>query len=291
MIALLLACGTQAPDPAVEPQAAVHTWLDGKPSTGGGTLMVVEEHAVGVTAAVVPPRSELTLTPRGEPRHETIGDRVVTTQAWSYSGDTGHHEIPPFTVPWTAPDGTTGTASAPSLFVDLGVPPVQAGKLADIADPSPVWTISRGLLAGSLLVGGLVAGGLWVAFRNPKPRGPAPAAAVPPDVAALRAWDAVRKNPELDDLAKASELSRIFREYAEIVLRFPATKWTTSETLTHLQKLEHLPEGNVPRARSLLRATDRVKYAGEGAKAELFEELDADLRAFVATTRPHAWTP
>ena len=117
----------------------------------------------------------------------------------------------------------------------------------------------------------------------------APVEQEPPDLVALRQWDAIRSDEGLDDETRAQGASRIFREYTEAVLVFPASSWTTSEILRHLQRLAHLPQGNLPRAKRLLRATDRLKFAGESARDELFDELDADLRGFVASTRPSKW--
>ena len=90
---------------------------------------------------------------------------------------------------------------------------------------------------------------------------------------------------------KAKALSSIFRDYAEAVLSFPASAWTTTEILEKMRSMSHLAEGNVPRARRLLRATDKVKYAEHRPGEDFFEDLDADLRAFVGSTRPHAWKP
>ena len=110
-----------------------------------------------------------------------------------------------------------------------------------------------------------------------------------PDVVALRRWDAVRSDPKLDDFARAVALAVILREYQEAALGFPATTWTTSEILEKLSAMAHLPEGNVGRAKKLLRATDYIKFADAAARQTLFEELDDAFRVFVSTTRPRAW--
>jgi hypothetical protein len=115
------------------------------------------------------------------------------------------------------------------------------------------------------------------------------APAVPPDVACLRAWDAVRRDTTLSIDEKAAALSVLFRAYVEDVLGFEATARTTSEILEHLRGLTHLPEGNVTRAQRVLRATDRVKFAEHRPAEDWLAELDADLRAFVHSTRPSVW--
>ena len=76
------------------------------------------------------------------------------------------------------------------------------------------------------------------------------------------------------------EISRIFREHVEAgwgLLR----PLDHPRDLDHLQGLQHLQSGNVPRAKRLLRATDRIKFADAKAALELFDELDAALRGFV----------
>ena len=141
----------------------------------------------------------------------------------------------------------------------------------------------------AIIVAVLFFGGIWLAFRATSRGEPPELPPEPPDVAALQRWEAIRRDPTLDDMARAHALSQIFRTYVEAVLTFPATAWTTSEILERLRDMAHLPTGNVPRARRLLRATDRVKYAEARPGQDLLEELDADLRAFVGSTRPHSW--
>jgi hypothetical protein len=286
----LLACGGGDFTVGEQPPVAVRAWLASEPSSGGGTLMLQVAHDADVQVEVqLPETRTLELTPGDVVRTETIGDRVVETRQWRFDGGPGHHEIPPFAATWTDASGATQTAESSRLFVDIGVKPPDVGELADINEPPAKWNIPWSTAAVALGLGGVVAAGLYVAFaRKEKELPPVPPES--PDVVAIRAWEAVRRDPSLDDHAKALALSRIFREYAEIVLQFPCTKWTTTETLRHLEEMEHLPEGNVPRARRLLRATDRVKYADARAGTDLFEDLDADLRAFVGTTRPYDWS-
>ncbi len=288
VLALALGCGDGGLLAREEPPVSVRTWLPSDPGAGGGTLMLQVVHDASLEIEVsLPATPTLTLSPGDTARTERIGDRIVETREWRYSGESGHHEIPPFEATWTGPSGS-GEAASSILFVDIGVESPDVGELADISEPPEKWQIPWGTAVGMVAVGGLVGAGLWFAFaRGQRDLPPAPPES--PDVLAIRAWEAVRRDPALTDHAKALALSRIFREYAEAVLHFPATAWTTTETLERLRDLPHLTEGNVPRAKRLLRATDRVKYADAIPGADLFEELDADLRAFVGTTRPHAW--
>lgn len=290
MIALWLACAEPAAPPAAEPPVEVHDWIAGKPTGSNGTLVVVTEADAELTVTLPEPAAPgLTFRPDGEPRVERVGDRVVTTQRWVFSGGVGHYEIPPLVVAGRDADGATHESQSTSVFVDLGVPPPSQGEIADIAEPPEVLTVPWRPVVVFAGLGALVAAGAYFAFRRPKAGVMAAVPPEPPDVVAIRAWEAVRRDPTLSDYDKALALSRIFREYAEAVLRFPATAWTTTETLQHLASLAHLPEGNVPRAKRLLRATDRVKYAEAAAGEDLFVDLDADLRAFVGSTRPRGW--
>ena len=47
-----------------------------------------------------------------------------------------------------------------------------------------------------------------------------------------------------------------------------------------------LPRTNLPRAKRLLRATDRVKYAEVPPDERFFAELEDDLRGFIDATKP-----
>lgn len=292
MIVLLLACA-EPPAVVIDEDAPLElrTWLDGEPKGGAGKLVVQLEFRDDVKNADVGLPDVYGLTFRAEePIVEHIGDRTVVTRTWTFHGEPAAYEIPEFHAVGDGPNGTV-TADAPGLYPNLGQPPNTDGKLVDIVDPKPVYAFplwKYGLLSGTGL---LFAGGLWVAFRGFGRRAPPPVVAEPPDVLALRAWEAVRRDPALDDHQRALALSRIFRDYTEVVLHFPAVKWSTSEILAHLDSLPHLEDGNLPRAKRLLRATDRVKYAGEGAKADLFDDLDADLRGFVTSTKPYSWGP
>ncbi len=294
MIAALwwLACAAPGggPPPPDGP-VAVRVAFDGPLQNGGGALLVQLEHdPAGVAALPSPVSNGLSFQADGEPRVERIGGRVVVTQRWVFHAPSGSYEIAPVTTTWTGPDGAAVEASSGAVFVDVGVPPPRPAEIADIAEPSRVrpfpWIVA-------LVVGSVLFGGLAYAFR-PRRSAPIPVAPpLPPDVIALAAWDAARRDPSLPLEQKAVRLAELFRVYVEAVLGFEATARTTREILDHLDSLRHLPDGNVPRAKRILRATDRVKFAeekpGQGrdeAVAEWLSELDADLRGFVESTRP-----
>jgi hypothetical protein len=285
---LLAACATP---PAVEaPPVAAEVWVEHATDEGGQLVVQTTYDPRGTLDLPQPEVEGLTFSPVGEPERERLGQREVLTLRWDFKGGKGSYEIPPLRVGWDGPDDDAEDETDP-LFVDLGVEPPRQGEIADIRDPSRVWSIPWAGIATTMAVTGLLGAGIATAFRLGGRRRPAQVPPEPPDVLALRLWDVVRADPALDDLERAVRLAAIFRGYSEAVLGFPATAWTTSEILERLGAMPHLPEGNVPRARRLLRATDRVKFADARAGADLFEELDADLRAFVASTRPHAWSP
>lgn len=295
LLAGLLACADRPAEPAPDAPVEARAWLEGPAGAPSGTLVVQTRYdpAGDVTLPQPPadPTSAMRFEPKGEPERERIGDEEVVTQRWTWSASKGNYEIPAMPAHWEAGDAEADAATSP-LFVDVETEPLgREGELADIVEPEPVREIPWRALAIGGGVAALLLGGVVVAFRSGRSRGPAYVPPEPPDVVALRQWDAVRADPNLDDYRKAEQISRIFRVYVEAVLGFPAPAWTTSEILARLTDMPHLPEGNVPRAKRLLRATDRVKFAGDRAKADLFDELDSDLRAFVGTTRPHQWKP
>lgn len=291
MIWWLLACTQGGVGGAVATgPVTVDLWLDGEPKPGGGALVVQASFdPEGELEPPVPAAEGLDFEPDGAPVAEKVGDHQVVRQRYVYRGSKGAYEIPPLIATWTGPDGDEAQAQTRAIWVDLGVEAPEVGELQDIVEPGRVWTIPWTPIfavggAGLLFVGGLV-----FAFRRPRQRTGPVAPPEPPDVRVIRAWEAVRADVALSDDDKAEALSRLYREYTEEVLAFPATAWTTTEILTKLQAMTQLPEGNVPRAKRLLRATDRIKFAEAKPGSDLFDELDSDLRAFVGSTRPAAW--
>lgn len=285
----LLGCGSPVvlPETFTEP-VAIEVFLDGAPSGSGGKLTVQAAYDPSGEVRVPRPVGEgLTFEAEGGPTLESLGGRDVVTQRYVFRAKKGSYEVSPLVAVWTDSEGVAHEAKSGSVFVDVGVEAPAVGELFDIVDPPAVRRIPW---IPVLSVGALFLGGLLLAFGRPRRRKEAvQAPPIPPDVAALQAWDAVRADGSLSDEDKARELSVIFRAYVESVLNFEATAWTTSEIVAHLRTLVQLPEGNTPRARRLLRATDRIKFAGERPTGELVADLDTDLRSFVSATRPSAW--
>jgi hypothetical protein len=285
---VFVACG---PPPAAvidgDSPVEVRLTLDGAPHNGRGAVVVQAWYdADGDLNLDAPAADGLVFAPDGAARTEHIGDREVVTQRYVFRGEAGSYEIPPLVAAWTGPAGNHD-ARTDTLFVDIDAEPPKVGELADIVEPERVRRIPWLPILG---VAGVVGAGLVIAFLPRRGRAPEPERPVPPDVACLRAWDEVRRDPDRDLAEKARELSVLFRIYVEAVFGFEATARTTSEILEHLRQLRHLPDGNVTRAQRVLRATDRVKFAEERpADHDWLAELDADLRAFVASTRPRVW--
>lgn len=287
--ALLLACGSEPSRtiPSGEaPPVEIRVGLDGEIRSGGGAVRVqVAYDPAGQVSLPEPKVDGLTFTADGPPTTERVGDRDVLTQRYIFSGAGGSYELPPLTAAWHGPEGAEQEATSPSLFVDVGVEPPREGELADIVEPDRIrrwpWMVFGA-------VGAVFAAGLLFAFRPRERRGPPPPPPVPPDRAALEAWERVRADDTIDVEQKATALAELFRVYVEAVLGFEATARTTREILDHLGSLTHLPEGNVQRAKRILRAVDLVRFAEDRPRTpeEWLADLDADLRAFVDATRP-----
>lgn len=289
LLPILLACS----DPVVpdeQPDVRVRSWLDGSMGANGGTLVVQTIYDPEGELDLPEPEVEgLTFEEAAEPVVEQIGDSEVLTQRFRFQGGKGMYEIGPVTATWHPPEGDDQVVGTSPIFVDLGVEAPREGEPADILEPAVTWRFPWGFAVAGAAGVAVLGGGLFVAFGLTRRRELPEAPPEPPDILALRAWDAVRSDQAMSDHDKAQHLSRIFREYAEAVLSFPAGSWTTTEILNHLRGLAHMPEGNVPRAKRLLRATDRVKFAEHDPERDFFEDLDSDLRAFVQSTRPQSW--
>ncbi|MEM6925759.1 MAG: hypothetical protein AAF602_02425 [Myxococcota bacterium] len=286
LTALWLGCSRPGADVVQvdAPPVAVRAVLERKPEGGGGVLVVRVEHDRDVDIDLpTPVASGLTFELVDTPELEPLGARNVVTQRFRFSGSRGHYEIPPIAVAYPGADGETATARSDAIFLDLETDPVEVGTLEDIVEAPETGNGVPGLLA---LLGGVVGGLLYALWPKGRPAEVVKRPPLPPHLAALHAWEAVRADAERTDEDKARELSVIFRRYVEAVLRFEATALTTSEILQRLLGLTRLPKGNVPRAKRLLRATDRIKFAEERPTDELIDELDADLRAFIEATRP-----
>ncbi len=211
------------------------------------------------------------------------GERAVSLQVWSLEGPTGSYVIPAVEVDFVGPDGSHRTHASAPLYADIGegAPSSELQPLA--LAPAPP---SRPWWPWALVVAGLAGVVALVVLRRRGVEEPEPEV-IPPDVAALEAWEQLRQTPGLDDHALAVGLSRLFRVYVEATLAIPATTATGREIVAAFET--RLP-GDVDtrqRSRRLLQATDLIKFARKGGGTELFEALDVDLRLVIDRTRPH----
>lgn len=240
---------------------SVH-WADGWTPQLGAELPEIE----GLSSTPVDARS-------------VDGERAATLQTWELRGEPGSHVIPGFQVTFTGEDGSERVVETAALFADIGAPgpssELAGMALAPVPEPMPSWPFV--VMAGLLVMG---AGGLWWRRRTAAAAPPPPP--IPPDVLALRAWEGLQADAALDDHGRAVALSELFRRYLEAVLPVAATTATSREILEGLQLAPDL----VQRTRRLLTATDLIKFARKGGGTDLFSELDGDLRAVIAATRP-----
>lgn len=291
---LLAACGGGAlPPPPPGPAALTASVQQKQVPTGGPvTLTVQVALADGWSLELPDPVVEgLTVERVGEPHSRRLGDRDAQDLSFALTGEDGSYLIDIPEVVASGPAGESLPLDPEPLFVDIGA----AGPSSEVTDfvstppPEPVpwaWIACGGVAA---LAGAGLA--LWAWRRRSPVLAPPPP---PPDVATLAAWQQARdahRAGDLTDHALAVTLSSLFRDYLEAVLAFPAPARTTREILSYLRHHGLLTDSQRGRARAVLTATDRVKFAREGGGDDFFDALDADLRAVVDATRPRAAPP
>jgi hypothetical protein len=268
----------------------VDSWLSRQPSAGVGTLVIQMTLPDGVDVQWPDLSVQgLRFTETNDPQSERFGTSTVIRREFRFSGQAGHYEIPALTVHWQEA-GEAKSAVTQPIFVDVEIESLREGELADIVEPVAVWSLPTWVKwaasAAGLALMALMGAGVLIRRMGEAPE---IVDVLPPDVVALRDWQSVRADLSLTDHERAVEISRIFRTYTEAALGFCATAWTTREIVNQLAGMRHLKTDNVPRAKRLLRATDRIKYAEGSAAIELFDALDEDLRGFVGSTRPLKW--
>lgn len=254
-----------------------------------GTQAVIEMRLTGPAEpgwTRTPPLSQTLTFDPVQPTEQRLGPDLVVTAAYPISATSGSHIIRGACIVLEGQD----PLCADPVHLDLGTP-TDRSELRDIEDPGRLWPVTEIALGLAGLGLAAYAGVLLLRRRKSAPAEEvAPAAPqTPPEILAIRQWEAARADASLSDHEKALKLSWIFREYTEEVLNFPARAWSTSEIMAHLERIAHLPKGNTPRAKRLLRATDRVKYAEAKPGEDFFEQLDSDLRGFVDSTKPQRW--
>ena len=289
VLAMCVAC-TQGDTQTVAqetPDWDVRTAYDAASDGASGVLVV---HASAPSDAMIrrpePQGEGLRFEAIGPAAVESLGTRQVYTWRWQVEGRPGNYEIQALDFYGEAAEPM---ASAPGRFIDLAAEAPVVGELEEVAHPPRVWTVPWTLLAGVIgTIGVLVAGLRWLAAPAPPEEEDTPPPEAP-DLVVLRLWSMILDDASLETPTKATMLSRIFREYLEAAMLFPATAWTTTETLAHLSQLSHMSSELTPQAQRLLRATDRVKFAGDVPEETVLQHFTNDLHAFVRATRPHRW--
>jgi predicted nucleic acid-binding protein len=293
LLLALAGCGSNALPPLAPPpvdRALVVT----EKRVAEGTPVVVEVRTwaePGWTVPPVAPTAEgltATRTATDGPTREGERDRLVET--WELTGAPGSYVVSVGEVEAADAAGSTRALAPPPVFVDVGVDGPLAQGISDFEAPPPPPPPRYGAYAaiagGTLLVAGLGVGLAWWRRRRPEPV----VQAEPPHQRALRRWEEARAG-DLDDHSLALALSAILREYIEDTQAWPATARTTREILQYVASTGVLGVADRLRARRVLDATDRLKFAREGGGAAFFDELDADFRAVVSALRPSLGGP
>lgn len=249
----LLACGS----PELPTTPAPPVWVESRRVDAGAPVLL---HAPA--AATMPTVEGLTFTRR------SVGDDG--SAVWEVTGGVGSYILD---IPDTEGEGGAVVPGA-KLFVDIGVDGPTGGPMEDLAltdPPAPaVWPYVVGI---ALLAALVTAGAVW-AWRRFRPV-PPPPPPDPADVAARKAWAAVRRRTELDPERMAFELSMVYKRYLELAHGWPATARTTREILDNLSG--ELTAAELDASRRLLTAMDLVKFAERETHAGLFESLDRDF--------------
>jgi hypothetical protein len=290
LVALLLA---QAAPAAVPPPSPVSvTATASKAEVTVGETFTVELKATGPAGT--------TFTFAGEAETDTFELRTPPADPKAPPAEPGTHRyeaavyavgeatLPPIPVRYRLADGTQGEAASepiPLKVASLLPKDAQEQKLLDVRGPKPV-SIGRAfwiaLVAGIVLVAALVT---WLVRRRRRKEGPgvAPAPAMPADVEALRALEALHASGLLargEYRAFYIRLAEVAKRYLERRLDGPVLEMTTAETLAFLRA--HAHGGDLlPVVRDVAEAADRVKFAKGQGLAEEAERHLAAVRALV----------
>lgn len=276
MIAWLLAFAVWAaePDPRV--------WVSADVRPDGQAILTVEvAYAANGTIRTESPVAEgLEFTESAPPVTEDLGDTKWIRVVYDVAGSPGSYEVGPIRAIWSSDAGHTQTADSRSLFVDLGVAPPRSAEIADIADPisatsAPRWWPRVALALATFAVAAVLA---WRRRQTPSTE---PATVQTPGERALGAWRLLREDATKTPVERAEGLSSIVRTFLEDILRFEATAQTTSEVFAALEQTVRISDTDRRHSRSLLSATDRLKFADARATESLFDEFDTTLRTLV----------
>jgi len=266
-------CGpAEMMDPMSSPQVEARVSLESKivppdvPAAFTTTLITAD----GWSGALPAPAVEGLTFELADEVSRRDSDRSVLIRHYAVSGEPGSYVIPSLSVSFSGPGDQQRELETATLFLDLGVegPTSDLSELVMAPVPEPArWPYAAGALAAGMLLGGLIVLGLRGRGRR------AAAIVLPPHEQLMREWALVRDDDGLDDEARATALSALFRVYLEASTGVEATSLTTAEVTAAFRERGAFAAIEAD-SLLILMATDRVKYAGEGGGDEVFAELD-----------------
>ena len=215
------------------------------------------------------------------------GGRQLQMTRYALNAPSGRYIVVPGIYTFTGPTGESRNTQPSSIFVDIGeTDPLSTALTEFEAVPVPVVEAEPSRRWWPLLLAfvGFVLLCFWF-WRRKQTKEPT----VHPMDRAIEDW--VRARKSISDPQKlAYQLSWIFRGYLEAMDEWPAQKRTSPEVLIWLEsEREPVLEGELlAAAERILRATDRLKFAGEGGGGRFFEQMEMDLRIVLIETRTQA---
>ncbi|MCK5688879.1 hypothetical protein KAI87_06400, partial [Myxococcota bacterium] len=148
----------------------------------------------------------------------------------------------------------------------------------------PLWPLY--LLIAVLLLGGLFS---WLYRRFYKTKEIEAPPPVPAHKTANEGLTHLLSRWPVEDRAQRRlyfSASEILRIYVEARFELNASDLTTDEIVARLSNLKDLQQSEQTRLRQFLRASDRVKFAGDAPIENDFSALVEEARRFVGATRP-----
>ncbi len=212
---------------------------------------------------------------------------------------TGSITLDPVTVAFKSPDlknptsTIEGQALTPQINVEIRSVLHLQGEPKDIRDIKSIVLMGRdwseyhqyGFIALILIILSLL---LWK-LRRKKASHPAPQRILSPHEQALLEIDAL-KSRQLLEQGKIQEhyfeLSEVFRRYLGARYGIPSLDWTSEEIHSKISGLQVLNDLLLEQANSILKRTDRIKFAKAYVDRETSEEILKSVVQFIhATTK------
>lgn len=283
VVALLVGCGSGPVLPPLSPPPVDVEVRVAHTVVASGEPIVVEVTRWTASDWMLPPTAPLAESLEGRLLSEDgpalVGDRTRTVTTYELSGADGSYVVVVPPVEARGPADQTRQIEPPPVFVDIGrTPPALDGLVGveAVTEPEGLPTTALVVAGGIATLGfGLLIAALVFVAREKPVELPRRA-----DVAAREDWAAAR-TATTDDHALALALSQVFRRFLQAVTGYPMLTRTTREIVRYLEQQELLDDTLRPRARRVLDATDRLKFAREGGGSDFFDALEADFLAVV----------